>query len=33
VEFILLIRYLRALAFIPEDMVVEIWKTVISEKV
>jgi hypothetical protein len=33
VEFILLIRYIWALAFVPEDMVVKIWETVIGEKV
>jgi hypothetical protein len=33
VESILLIRYIWALAFVPEDMVVQIWGTVISEKV
>ncbi len=33
VEFILLIRYIWALAFMPEDMVVKIWETFISEKV
>ncbi len=33
VEFILLIRNIWALAYVPENMVVKIWESVINEKV
>jgi hypothetical protein len=33
IEFILLVRYIWALAFVPLDKVVSVWETVIQEKV